>query len=102
MAIVLKADLLKTARRLAKQSGEDFKGWKKSDFEQYLLEHPEWKTVLEVSWRKGSFAGIAQLGKEMYKSYDDAGTYGPYTSFDEASSHVPIPMIRAKRRMGAR
>ncbi len=38
----------------------------------------------------------------MYKSYDDAGTYGPYTSFDEASSHVAIPMIRAKPRMGAR
>ncbi len=31
MAIVLKADRLKTAKRLAKQSGEKCKGWKKSD-----------------------------------------------------------------------
>ena len=43
----------------------------------------EGQSVRDMSWRAGSGAGITKW-RDYFWRWDDAGVYGPFTSFDEA------------------
>jgi hypothetical protein len=85
----LQQKLRSLGKQLAKENGDDTKGWDTEEFANYLLEAAKWHSVLRVSWAAGSFAGI-QEWRGLYYAFDDAGSYGPYDSFKEARSKLQL------------
>lgn len=85
----LQQKLLELGNHLANEKGDDTEGWDTDDFANYLLETADWREVLRASWAGGSFAGI-QEWRGLYYAFDDAETYGPYDSFEEARSKLQL------------
>jgi hypothetical protein len=87
----LRQRLLELGKQLAKDNGEDTQQWGAEDIENYVFEMADWRSVLRVSWNAGSFAGI-QEWCGLYLAFDDAESYGPYDSFEEARSKLQLDL----------
>lgn len=85
----LRQKLLELASQLADENGDDTEGWDSDQFRAYLLDAADWRSVLRISWRAGSFAGIEEW-RGLYYAFDDADIYGPYGSFQEARSKLQL------------
>jgi hypothetical protein len=83
------AHAIELARDLAAKLEEDVSGWSDDDFVLLLLNEGEWRAVLKATWSGGSFARIDMLDG-LFVGRDDAETYGPYATFEEAKSKLHL------------
>lgn len=82
-------DVMDVAAAWARVEGLETGEWHEEDFLEYFYNEIEWKSLVDVRWRGGGFAGVKTFGG-LYLSYDEAQTWGPFVTLEEAEARLNL------------